>query len=68
MSASIQQFDSAKLTLNIGFDALVRQNTSTVDVDFVTNGDILAEDCDVFQSCPSTNRGTPACDCVSKLD
>jgi hypothetical protein len=49
-----------KLTLDIGFDALVWQHTSAVDVDLITDCDIVSENSHIFQSGPSTNSGVPA--------
>lgn len=42
-------------TLNVGLDALVRQDASTIDVDLVADGDVLAKNGDVFQSSPAAN-------------
>ena len=43
------------LTLNIGFDALVRQDASAVDVNLVAYRDIITKDSDVFKASPATD-------------
>lgn len=43
-------------------DALVWENLGAVDVDFVSNGDVHAEDGDLLEASPSTDGGLPADD------
>lgn len=48
--------------VNIGLDALVRQDAASVDVDFVTNSDVVSKDSYVLETCPSANGAVPAND------
>ena len=36
------------------------QHTATIDIDLVTDGDIIAEDSSVFQPCPSSDCAVPS--------
>lgn len=46
--------------VDVDFDALVRQNASSIDIDLVADGDIVSQYTDVLQSCPFANGGVPA--------
>lgn len=52
--------------LDISFDALVRQDTSTIHVNLVTDGNIVTKDSDVFETSPATDGRSPAWTNVSK--
>lgn len=50
------------LTVNVLLDRLVRQDGTTIDVDLVTDGDVVTQNSYIFQSCPSANTAVPAND------
>lgn len=49
-------------TVDILFDRLVWQNRATVNVDLVLDGDIVAENSDVFETSPLADGAVPADD------
>lgn len=48
------------LTVDVLLDRLVGQNGTTVDINFVTDGDIVTEHRDILQPSPLANRAVPA--------
>lgn len=51
-----------ELTVDVLLDGLVGQDGTTVDVDFITNGDIVTENSDVLKTSPLANGAVPAND------
>lgn len=47
------------LTVDVLLDRLVGQNGTTVDINFVTDGDIVTEHRDILQPGPLANRAVP---------
>lgn len=54
------------LTINVLLDALMWQDSTTIDINLVTNCDIITQHCNVLQTRPSTDNRVPADD--SALD
>lgn len=48
--------------VNVGLDRLVGEDAATVDVDLVTNSDIVAENSDILQASPAADGAVPADD------
>lgn len=48
--------------IDVGLDTLVRQDSTAVDVDLVSDGDIVTEDADVLETGPSADGAVPADD------
>lgn len=47
-------------TVNVLFDALVREDRTSIDVDLVSNSHIIPKDGNILQSCPSTHSAIPS--------
>jgi len=47
-------------TIYVLLDALMRQYTAAIDIDFVTNGDIVSENRHVLKTSPLANAAIPA--------
>ena len=48
--------------VDVGLDSLVGQNAAAVDVDLVSDGDVVAEDSDVLETRPAADGAVPAND------
>lgn len=46
--------------VDVGLDALVGENASTIDVDLVADGHIVTQHSNVFEACPFTDSAVPA--------
>jgi hypothetical protein len=49
-----------KLTIDVLLDGLVREDGTAVDVDFIANGDVIAENSYVLETRPLTDGAVPA--------
>lgn len=49
-------------TVDILFDGFVRQDRTTIDIDFISNRDIITQNRDILQTGPSSNGTVPAND------
>jgi hypothetical protein len=51
-----------ELTVDVLLDGLVGQDGTAVDVDFITNGDIVTQNSDILETSPLANGAVPAND------
>lgn len=46
--------------IDVGLDRLVRQDATTVDINFIANSNVVAKNCDVLQASPTADSAVPA--------
>jgi len=53
-----------QLTVDVRFDAFVREHTSTIAVDLVANSHVIAQDGNVLETCPPAYCAVPTNNCA----
>lgn len=60
----VHRRNTCKLTINVLFDALMRQDTATVHVNLISNRNVVSQYGAILQTCPAANCTVPANDCA----